>query len=168
MTKLPNDLQRWLEGAERVVVLGVGNSLRMDDALGIHVAKALEGKVPDTVKIIEAETVPESFLGPIQDFKPTHVIIVDAAMMGLPPGEARLLSPEETLGESVSSHVLPLYLVSEYLEETLGAKIIILAVQPKETSFGEEMTPELRESASEIVQLLSAILFRIGSYGRQG
>lgn len=151
-------MSNWLRGAARVAILGVGNPLRRDDAVGVHVVRALEGRVPLTVKLVECETVPESFIAPIEEFEPTHIIFVDAAVLGLEPGEARLIRPEETLGNIVSTHSLPLYLMAGYLKETMAVKIVILAIQPEDTSFGEEMSPGLARSVSHIASMLVDLL----------
>lgn len=155
---LPDELADWLRDATRVVVAGVGNPLRRDDGVGVHLVRALEGRVPPTVRLIECETVPESFITPIEEFEPTHIVFVDAAVMGLAPGEARLIRPEETIGSSISTHSLPLYLTTEYLKESLDVKVVVLAIQPGDTSFGEEMTPELVRSVSRIASVLVGLL----------
>ncbi|MEM2386362.1 MAG: hydrogenase maturation protease, partial [Candidatus Bathyarchaeia archaeon] len=87
-------LREWLSGAERVVVAGVGNPIRMDDFVGVKVVRDLQGRVSENVLLIECETVPESFLQHIVDFRPSHVLIVDAAVMGLEPGEYRFVRSE--------------------------------------------------------------------------
>lgn len=151
-------LRAWLSGAERVVIAGVGSSLRRDDFVGVQIVKNLRNKVSGNVSLLECETVPESFLEPISNFKPTHVLIIDAALLNLKPGASRLVKPEEITGVSVSTHILPLSLFSKYLTEIMGAKVALLAIQPKETDFGEGLTEELKKTAKDLTSLLIKIL----------
>ena len=158
MKRVEVSLRVWLSNAKRVVVAGVGSSLRKDDFVGVEVVRNLRNRVSQAVYLIECEVVPESFIAPISEFKPTHVLIVDAAMLSSEPGSVRLIEPQEIGGVAVSTHALPLRIFSECLVETTGAKVALLAIQPKETDFGEGLTPELRETAEALTGLLTEVL----------
>jgi len=160
LEEIEENLRVWLSDARRVVVAGVGSPLRRDDFVGLEIVRRLRDKVPGNIYLLECETVPESFLEPISDFKPTHVLIIDAALLGLKPGASRLVKPEEIAGVPVSTHILPLSLFSEYLTETTGAKVALLAIQPKETGFGEGLTEELKKTVRDLTGLLIKILPR--------
>ena len=153
-------LRLWLSNARRVVVAGVGNSLRKDDFAGVEIVRNLQKKVSKQVYLIECETVPESFLEPIIKFKPTHVLIIDAALLNLKPGSAKLIEPKETAGIPISTHALPLKIFSEYITEITGAKIALLAIQPRDTRFGEGLTMELRKTVRDLTTLLLKLLPR--------
>lgn len=153
-------LRLWLSNARRVVVAGVGNSLRKDDFAGVEIVRNLQKKASKHVYLIECETVPESFLEPIIKFKPTHVLIIDAALLNLKPGSAKLIEPKETAGIPISTHALPLNIFSEYITEITGAKIALLAIQPRDTSFGEGLTMELRKTVRDLATLLLKLLPR--------
>ncbi|MEM2437709.1 MAG: hydrogenase maturation protease, partial [Candidatus Bathyarchaeia archaeon] len=79
-------LKEWLSEAKRVVIIGLGNPILTDDSVGIKVIQDLQGRVPENVLLIECETTPENYLQEIIDFKPTHILIIDAAMLNLNPG----------------------------------------------------------------------------------
>jgi len=158
---IERELRVWLSDAKRVVIAGVGSSLRKDDFVGVEIVIKLRNKVSQSVYLIECETVPESFIEPISEFKPTHVLIIDAAMLNLKPGSLKLIEPKEIVGVAVSTHALPLYLFSEYLAETIGAKVALLAIQPKDTNFGEGLTEELKEAAKNVTSLLIKILSKV-------
>lgn len=152
-------LKDWLEKAKRTVVVGVGNELRRDDFVGVEIVRGLRGKVPRTVSLIESETVPESFLETITQFKPTHVLIIDAGMIGQKPGQAKLIESNEFLGPAtaVSTHTLPLRIFCEYLKRTIGARISILIIQPETTDFGEGLTRETKKTAQRLTSTLTRI-----------
>lgn len=157
---LKEELRAWLKGAEKVAVLGIGNPLRRDDAVGLNVVKRLRRKVPPNVEIYECETVPENFMGPVEKSRPTHIIMVDAADMNAPPGEIRLVAPEQIVGLGVSTHALPLSLFAQFMKQRIDAKIILMAIQPKKVDFGTRMTRELITSktiaAESILEATSA------------
>jgi len=153
------ELDMWLSDAKRVVVVGIGNPIRMDDFVGVKIVQDLHGKVSDNVYLIECETVPESFIRQIIDFDPTHVLLIDAAVLGLEPGDSRVVEPKQLgIFQTFSTHALPLRIFCEYLAETTKAKIILLLIEPKKADFGEGLTPEIKASAQEIVNFLLRFL----------
>lgn len=148
-------LQNWLFNAEKVVIAGIGNPIRTDDSVGGKIVQDLEGRIIDTVHIINCETVPESFMQEIVDLKPTHVLLIDAAFLGLKPGEARLVFPEQVANfTAVTTHVLPLRIFCEYIEKMAEAKIALLLIEPENTDFGEGLTPAVQAAAEKITQIL--------------
>jgi Ni,Fe-hydrogenase maturation factor len=55
--------------------------------------------------LIEAGTMSENHTQEILEYKPTHVLIIDAAKMGLKPGESRLMNPDQLTNWSGLVHV---------------------------------------------------------------
>ena len=155
---IEKDLKNWFLGAKKVVIAGIGNPFRKDDFVGVEIVRSLQEKTSHRVYLVECETVPESFLEPIIEFKPTRVLIIDAALLNLEPGGLKLIKPNTIAGISVSTHSLPLNLFSNYLTMTIGAKVALLAIQPKETGFGEGLTKKLKETVEICTNLLSKVL----------
>lgn len=147
-------LNKWFEHARKIVIVGIGNTLRRDDAVGIRVVDNMFGRVDETVELIRAETVPESFTATIRRATPSHVLLVDAGEFGGMPGEGRLVKAHEADDFSISTHNLPLKVLAAFLEETTDAKVALLAVQPKIVEFGQGMTPELVEATHQISRVL--------------
>jgi hydrogenase 3 maturation protease len=116
---IEKELKKWLLDARRVVVAGIGNPIRMDDFVGVKIVQDLRGKVSERVYLVECETVPESFIQQILDFKPSHILLIDAAILGLEPGDARLINPNQLMMlPAYSTHILPLRIFCEYLAKT--------------------------------------------------
>jgi len=152
-------LRNWLSNARRVVIAGIGNPLRKDDFVGVKIVRSLRNKVSETVYLVECETVPESFIQPIEEFKPTHILVIDAALLNLKPGSSKLVEPAQLAEQiAISTHALPLQIFCDYLARTTGAKIALLAIQPKDASFGEGLTVELEKTAKHLTNLLLKIL----------
>jgi hydrogenase 3 maturation protease len=149
------DLGEWFSGANDVVVAGIGNPIREDDFAGVAVSRGLHGKVSERVLVLECETVPENFAEEIIEFKPSHVLLVDAAFLGLRPGEFRLVKPEElTVFPAYSSHMLPLRIFCDHIEQMTKARIALLLIEPESVEFGEGLTPSVRSSTKKIAKLL--------------
>ncbi|MEM2386263.1 MAG: hydrogenase 3 maturation endopeptidase HyCI, partial [Candidatus Bathyarchaeia archaeon] len=59
---------------------------------------------------------------------------------------------------AISTHMLPLRVFCDYLAETVGAKIALLLIEPKNTDFGEGLSGEVEAAAKRIVEVLLAVL----------
>jgi len=153
-----DDLVKWFSNARRIVIVGIGNPLRRDDNVGVEIVKGLEGKVQKSVLLIKSETVPESYIEPILEFNPSHILILDAALFGLAPGAIKLMEVSEVKTTAISTHALPLQIFCKYLAETIEAKIALLLIQPGDTNFGEGLTRELRLARKKLVNDLAKII----------
>lgn len=163
MTKVGYNLQavlkKWLNNSKKVVIAGIGNPIRNDDYIGVKIVHELKNKVSSRVQIYECETVPESFLEPIIELNPTHVLLIDAAILRLKPGTIRLINPEQIINFSpITSHTLPLRVFCEFIKKTTESKIALLLIEPKNTDFGEKISPEVQKAAEKILTLLLKIL----------
>ena len=152
------DLERWFSEAKKIVIIGVGNPIRRDDNIDVDVVNDLEGNVPSSVLLIKSETVPESFIGSIEQFDPTHILIIDAALLELEPGSVKLFESISTSRTAISTHNLPIQIFIEYLIRTTGAKIAMLLIQPKDTSFGEGLTKQLSTKKENLVKTIIKIV----------
>ncbi len=132
------------------LLLGVGNDIRGDDAIGEEIAREFQREGWD---VEDCGTVPENFIPHIEEDVYQDVVIVDAANMGLEPGEIRRV-PREKLGVfTMSTHALPISLVMDYLDEKVG-KVTLIGIQPKDMSLKEGMTDELIEAKDEVLSIL--------------
>jgi len=158
-SEIEEELKNWLAGAKKVVIAGIGNPIRTDDYVGLSIVEKLKSKVSKNVCLLECETVPESFLLDIEEFHPTHVMLIDAAFLGLNPGSARLVNAERISEFStVTTHILPLRVFCDYVRQATGAKITLLLIEPKSTEFGEGLTDEVQSAAGQLTKLLLDLL----------
>ena len=147
-------LDTWFLNSEKIVIIGVGNPLRKDDAVGLEVINRLENNVSEHVYLINSETIPENYLEPISDFKPSHILIIDAALMGLEYGMIKFVNDCTISKLPFSTHGLPIQIFCTYLIESTKAKIAMLLIQPKDVSFGEGLTSELEEIIDTVISYL--------------
>jgi len=153
------ELKDWLTNAKYVIIAGIGNEIRHDDFVGVKVVQDLQGKVSERVHLIECETVPEAFMDEIVELKPSHVLLIDAAMLGLKAGEVRIYDAEKVANiPTITTHMLPLRVFCDYITKMAETKLALLLVEPKITDFGEGLTQEVTASAEQIEKTLLKLL----------
>ncbi len=152
-------LEARLAGASRLVVLGVGSELRSDDVAGLLVARRLAEALPDSPNLlsIEGATAPENFTGQIIRFAASHLVVVDCADLGLPPGSVKVFAPEEIGGVSSNTHTLPLKIIVDYINKFSPCETLVVGIAPKSLAFDGEPAPEVLAAAAELADRLIAI-----------
>lgn len=156
-----------LKGKGRIVIMGVGNPLKGDDAAGLLCAEALLKGVPAKerrgVKILRAYDVPENYTGIIRKFKPTRVIIIDAALAGLKAGDIFVLEKEKIAIEEISSHKIPLMVLISYLEQSIECKVTVLGIQARDLSFGAPVHPVIKAAVKTVSDYLAGVISTAGT-----
>jgi hydrogenase 3 maturation protease len=133
----------------KVVILGIGNTLRSDDGIGSLLAARIQGGVPYIV--YDAAANPENYLGKIIRDNPDNLIIIDAADFGGKGGEFRLIEGDEIKTTNLfSTHNSSISLVINYLQSHIKADIIIFIIQPKSIIFGNDLSPEISKVLDEL------------------
>jgi len=162
--QIEKELKNWFSNANKIVIAGIGNEIRKDDFVGVKIVREIRNKVCSSkIFLIECETVPESYIEPIIKFSPSHVLLIDAALLGLEPGRCKLVDVKQLAKyPAISTHALPLRIFCELIEEMTQAKIALLAVEPKEVDCGEGLSPELEETSNKVVDTLLRVLRRLG------
>ena len=136
----------------KCVFVGVGNNLRGDDGFGPALIEKLKEST-DAV-CIDAGSAPENYVGKIIKEKPNTVIILDAAHLGLKPGEYSVLKGNDIVKSGFTTHDQSPNMFIEYLEKETGADVYMLAVQPENISFGEELSGSVEEAIEKIASLI--------------
>ena len=140
----------------KAVILGVGHALWADDAAGSVVAGLLRTGYPD--RVFDGGQAPENFLGPVTRAAPDTVVIVDAADFGGRPGEVRVASADDVLGEMTGTHAAPLSMLMKLLAHETGADVRLVAIQSKSTDLGGMMCTEVAEAARRVARELERLL----------
>lgn len=156
--ELISELRKFLRDMDKVLICGIGNENRGDDAFGIYVAERLREEIKSKrVVVFICYEAPESFVSKIIKENPRHIIFIDAIHFEGKPGEVTLADPEETLGEALSTHKMPLRLLVQFLKTQINAKFILLGCQPEQTTLFAPMSDRVKESAEAVVKLLKEI-----------
>jgi hydrogenase 3 maturation protease len=165
--KLEADLRDWMrkssvkETDRRIAVLGVGSDLRADDAAGILIAQKLRDKCSANPGCFMASflgyTAPENMTGEIIAFKPTHLIVIDAADFVAKPGFCKFLSIDEVGGVSFSTHQLPMKVITDYIVHSCSCDVAIIGIQPGSLEFDGQVTAGVLKSVEDVAGMLWAV-----------
>jgi hydrogenase 3 maturation protease len=160
---MKHNLGALLEGASRLVVLGVGSELRSDDVAGLLVARALAEAFPnsETLLAIEGETAPENFTGQILRFAPSHLVIVDCADLGEAPGTVRAFPPEQIGGVSSNTHTLPLKIIVDYIRHYHPCSVLVVGIAPASLAFDGAVSPAVLAAAESVAGELALLASRL-------
>jgi hydrogenase maturation protease len=147
-------------------VVGIGNVLVRDEGIGCHVAHALERVALPDVEVIDGGTCPD-VLQAVEDAD--KLVIVDAVKGGGTPGQIYRFRPEDVILEQ--KQVLSLHDMS--LIDRLGlsplwhniGETVIIGVEPKELSWGLELSPELQ---GRMPQIIDAVLDELNNTNPKG
>ncbi len=136
----------------KVVIVGIGNIMKADDAFGPFFIKKIKDKI--AAVCIDAGTAPENYAGSIVKEKPDTVLIVDAVHLGLRSGEYRILNCSEILKSGFTTHDISPRMFIEYIKSQTNADIYILGVQPGSVSLGGDMSVNVRKTLEEIGEMI--------------
>jgi len=146
-------------------VIGLGNPDRGDDSVGILVIRALRGRVPEDVALLEDTGAPLFVLEQFQKFD--ALILVDAVHSGSPPGtihgfDGRQI-PREVRARTISSHGVGVH-DALGLGEALGLLpeiVRVVGIEGNEFDFGAALTPEvegaIERAVANVLEQLSEI-----------
>jgi hydrogenase 3 maturation protease len=137
------------------VILTVGNSLMGDDAAGPKLAGMLMATPAVGWDLIDGGAAPENEVQRVRALRPQRVLVVDAAEMGLNPGEIRLVD-ETIIADQcfMTTHTLPLTFLIEALRD-FAADVQLLAIQPALVAFGFPMSSKVSDAVALIHQRLT-------------
>ena len=156
-----SELKDFLMDCEKLIVLGVGNELKCDDGVGPFIIKKLQAEnIEDNDKLlfINAETVPENFTGKLRKENPTHIIIVDACLMGGKPGDMKIVDKDDFADIGISTHSMSLSYFVRYLEKDNDFKIVFIGIEPESMDYSEELTENVEKSAYEFIDIVKGIV----------
>jgi len=155
---LSDTLPGRIKNTSRLAIVGIGDELIPPDRLGMFAAREIEQQHLPGVKVFLAGTVPESSTGPLRRYQPEHVVFLDAADMGAQPGTIAVIEPEGIRADLISTHVLPLTVVMDYVERESGTGVTLLGIQPDLREPDKDLSDEDRVYLSQNLQVLFRIL----------
>lgn len=125
----------------------------------------------DDVLLINAQTVPENFTGKIRKENPSHILLIDACLMGLNPGDYKIVDKDDFVNIGISTHSMSLSYFVKFLNQD---NILFIGIEPESLElidqdslgvlgadfmdFNGELTENVEKSAKNIVELLERLL----------
>jgi hydrogenase maturation protease len=149
------------EENQGTLVLGVGNELMRDDGVGTFVARQLQAEsLGPEVAVVAGATSGLDLIWEMEGY--ARVVLVDAARMGLAPGEVRQVPREEIEDRMVplrSLHELALHDVLDLAELSgIAPEVVVVAVEPAEVLPGEGLTPAVAAAVPEMLRLVRTLV----------
>jgi hydrogenase maturation protease len=139
------------------LVLGVGNLLLSDEAVGLRVVERLVAncELPPTVQVLDGGTLGMDLLYYLEGIE--NLLIIDAVETGNAPGTLIKLEDDEVpayLSVKISPHQIgvPDMLFAAKLKEMYPEKVVLLGVQPGDLSVGLELSPEIAKQVDLLVE----------------
>lgn len=144
----------------RVVVIGVGNSYRRDDAAGLLAARRAAQLLPAGVSVLEEEGEPTLLLGRWRAAE--SVVLIDAVTSGARPGTVHPIDaaagPVPSKLFAVSTHAMSLAEAIE-LARALGAlppRIVVYGIEGENFEAGTALSPQVAAAVEEAARLVTA------------
>jgi len=151
---LLNNLVDFLKNVTSVVVIGMGNELRADDAVGLHVVRLLKSFQNNRLTVFEGQMTPEVFIGPACATHPTHVLIIDAAELKKKPGAWQVLSMDSVEQGLFTTHSIPAIEVAAEIKRRCAASVVFVGIQPKSREISLGLSKKCRQAAEEISEII--------------
>ena len=150
-----------------VLILGVGNIILSDEAVGVRAVEALEAAyaLPPGVQALDGGTSSMEMLDEISNLD--LLIVVDALNAGRPQGTLLRLAGDEVpvfFRQKLSPHQIGLSDVMASLEFAgCGPRdMVIIGVEAENFSLGLEMTPAI---AARVPELVAMVVEELASRG---
>jgi len=143
-----------LRGSKTLIV-GIGNLLKGDDAVGPLVCRQLTGKT--CAELIDAGTVPENYIQPIIEEAPQNLLIIDAIDFGAPPGTVRVFKPEQLGSLVISTHTLSPRLFIDMVRRNIKVDVYFVGVQPAQTRLGQSLSDQVEQAVQQLTHTLTEI-----------
>ena len=148
----------------KLTVLGIGNILLRDEGVGVRLMEAVRDARdwPADVEFVDGGVGGLNLLHIIEEAG--RLVVFDAAEMGLPPGQARVIVPEQVADDDatgrLSMHEVP-FIETLRLCERFSRRppTTILAIQPAIVEHGRELSEQiiaafedLKRQATELIE----------------
>lgn len=132
------------------LIITVGSGFRADDGVGPYIASGL--KPSSKFSVLEGGYTPEDIIDDAVQLGPQVIIFIDAADFAGKAGELRLIDAEHIPQSSLSTHSMPLSVISRILQEDTKAVIHFIGIQPKSVEHKEGLSKEVKASADALVK----------------
>lgn len=140
----------------RIVILGVGNLLLTDEAVGVRAVEAFERRyrLPDGIEVLDGGTAGMEMLEALENLD--HLIIADCARLGKPPGTVSVLRDEAVpnfFKTKISPHQIG---ISDVLGSLIFTgrqpkKLSLICIQPNLIETGMDLTPEVEAAIPAVL-----------------
>ena len=142
----------------RILIVGLGNVLLMDDGVGVHAIRELQKSPPSGTRVVEVGT---AVLDALHLFQwADRVLAIDAMQAGGSAGAVCSLSVSDVDDHRPqgSLHELNLLAALRFLPNGRRPAILILGVEPEIIDFGLELSPKVEAALPTVIHSVREIV----------
>ncbi|WP_170932729.1 HyaD/HybD family hydrogenase maturation endopeptidase [Desulfosporosinus sp. FKB] len=149
------------EGQIEIGILGLGNSIRQDEGVGIHLLERLRNDLPPEIVLLDGGTDGLRLLEFVENTK--RLIVLDAVEAGKKPGEVVVWRGDDVpkyTSNKLSVHQMNFAEVLYWagFQGCSPDEIVVIGVQPENLDWGTELTETLQRSIPEALNQVHACL----------
>jgi hydrogenase maturation protease len=141
----------------RILIAGLGNSLLMDDGIGVHIVRELRKDFSPGTLAVEVGT---AVLDALHLFEwADRILAVDAMQAGGPPGTiyaSDICDLEEPVSEA-SLHELSLLAALRFLPDQRRPEVVVLGIEPEKIDYGLDLSSTLQALMPRYVQVVNTL-----------
>ena len=143
---------------KKILVLGMGNKLMMDDGIGAYVVETLSSRnVYTDISYIVGETDVYFCLKHIEEA--SFLIILDAACLNKTPGTISIIPFAQIFGVPIHSFSLHDFnLLSEIILKGKGVEGLFIGIEPYEINYCYGLSAFLQDQFLDIVEKVEEVI----------
>ncbi|MBN2863106.1 MAG: hydrogenase maturation protease [Bacteroidales bacterium] len=134
----------------KILFVGIGNLLKMDDGVGVYISKKI--KDSDSHSSLTVETSIENYIGKINTLDPDILVLIDCVDLSSTPGTCKLLTLDQIQDITFNTHNISLKKVADFFK----MPVYILGIQPAKVDFGENISYLVKRIANKIVKQINS------------
>jgi len=144
------ELNNFLSSQEKkILFVGIGNLLKTDDGVGVYISRKIKNK--GNRSSLTVETGIENYIGKINSLTPEILVLIDCVELKSAPGTFKLLELSQIQDLTFNTHNISLRRLSEFFE----MPVFILAIQPENVDFGENISYLVKKIADKIINQIN-------------
>jgi len=154
LTRIIEDLR----DEKPIAIIGLGNTLRRDDGVGVYVALRLKNLLRGVrgIEVIAAEDRVDYAAEELEKVNPCLILVIDAMEFHGIPGEIRVVRLEDVEEPYAYTHRIPMKTVFKLMG--IEAPTYVIGIQVASRDFGEGLSREIKVAGDEVVEFLVKIL----------
>jgi len=150
-----------LSTLQDIKILGIGNTVRQDEGVGVHLLQTLENKLPAEIELIDGGTLGLALLDFVEKTK--KLLILDAVEAGKEPGEVVVWRKEQVpyfMASKMSIHQVGFAEVLNLAKfrDNYPEDIVVIGIQPQCLDWGTELSEPVQQSLSSALQQVFLVL----------